>query len=357
MKSKKNYAALFFLIIAMSITQSARSSDASKVALELKFTATTVPANGDVNPYGVAIVPVNFSSGGKLSPGDTLVSNFNNKAGLQGTGSTIVNISSNGKTSEFFQGPAGLGLTTALGTLQKGFVIVGNVPTTDGTCATISSGSLLVIDKNGKLVQTIESATLLNGPWDLAIQDSGSQALLFVSNVLSGAVTRIQLSVTDTGVTVQSMVQIASGYLHRCDPAALVVGPTGLAYDRNNDVLYVASTGDNIIFAINKASCRKNDSGKGRQIYNDPGHLRGPLGLVLAPNGHLLTSNGDAVNADTAHPSEIIEFTKNGQFVNQFSVDSTQGSAFGIAIGTVKNELRFEAVDDTTNMLQVYRVK
>ncbi|HMB03140.1 MAG TPA: hypothetical protein VKP69_05285, partial [Isosphaeraceae bacterium] len=38
---------------------------------------STVPTNGDTNPYGVAFVPNGFPSGGKLNPGDILVSNFN----------------------------------------------------------------------------------------------------------------------------------------------------------------------------------------------------------------------------------------------------------------------------------------
>ena len=49
---------------------------------------STVPANGDVNPYGVAFVPNGFPTGGPLEPGDVLVSNFNNSANLQGTGTT-----------------------------------------------------------------------------------------------------------------------------------------------------------------------------------------------------------------------------------------------------------------------------
>src|ERR1700693_360083 len=39
---------------------------------------STIPTNGDVNPYGVAFVPKNFPAGGLLNPGDLLVSNFNN---------------------------------------------------------------------------------------------------------------------------------------------------------------------------------------------------------------------------------------------------------------------------------------
>ena len=52
----------------------------------IKTTASTVPANGDVNPYGIAIVPVTT---GALKKDDVLVSNFNNSSNLQGTGTTI----------------------------------------------------------------------------------------------------------------------------------------------------------------------------------------------------------------------------------------------------------------------------
>jgi len=54
------------------------------------LSASTVPANGDQNPYGVAIVPYGFPADGTAHAGDILVSNFNNKGNLQGTGTTIV---------------------------------------------------------------------------------------------------------------------------------------------------------------------------------------------------------------------------------------------------------------------------
>ena len=106
---------------------------------------------------------------------------------------------------------------------------------------------------------------LLDGPWDLTINDQGNTAQVFVSNVLNGMVTRIDLSIPKGGnPIVESMTQIASGYLTRTDPAALVVGPTGLAYDAKSDTLYVASTGDNEIFAIPNAGTRKSDGGTGK---------------------------------------------------------------------------------------------
>ena len=150
---------------------------------------STVPASGDVNPYGVAFVPEGFREGGPLESGDLLVSNFNNNQNQQGTGTTIVRITRGGNVSVFFQGQAGLGLTTALGVLRGGFVLVGNVPTTDGTSATVQQGSLLVIDRFGNLVTTLADASLLDGPWDLTVDDRGNTAHVFVSNVLSGTVT------------------------------------------------------------------------------------------------------------------------------------------------------------------------
>jgi hypothetical protein len=99
----------------------------------LPIQPSTVPANGDLNPYGVAFVPAEFPSGGRAQPGDILVSNFNNSTNAQGTGTTIVTVSPNGQTALFFQGTPPLGLTTALGVLKNGFVIVGNVPTTNGS--------------------------------------------------------------------------------------------------------------------------------------------------------------------------------------------------------------------------------
>src|SRR5271165_4407793 len=117
--------------------------------------ASTVPTNGDVNPYGVAFVPNNFKTGsGPLRHGDILVSNFNNKQNLQGTGTTIVRIPASGAPTLFYQGTAPLGLSTGLGTLQYGFVLVANLPTTNGMAASAKAGSLLVINNQGKLIQT-----------------------------------------------------------------------------------------------------------------------------------------------------------------------------------------------------------
>ena len=352
----------YMLFYSINMAQVAHSQD---VFLPRSITSSTIPANGDLNPYGVAFVPRNFPQGGSIAPGDVLVSNFNNFNNLQGTGTTIIKLTPTGdlapavlagtpgNATTFFQSPLS-GLTTALGVLSGGFVIVGNVPTTDGTINTISQGALQVIDGHGHLVTTLSDGTFLDSPWDLAVNDQGNRAQIFVSNVLSGTVSRLDVSIGAAGFVVTRKVQIAIGYAHQPNASALVLGPTGLAYDASSDTLFVASTADNEIFAVPNAGVRNTAVTKGRIAFVDP-HLRGPLALAFAPNGHLLTANGDAVNADSLHPSEIVEFTRIGHFVAESNVDASQGGAFGIATVVSAQNVAFNyaAIDDVTNDLVV----
>jgi DNA-binding beta-propeller fold protein YncE len=351
-------AALFFVLLGSVSAADKEGSILAELPKASLLSTSTVPSNGDLNPYGVAFVPRQFPSGGPMNPGDVLVSNFNNSANLQGTGTTIVRITPAGEQSLFFQGPSGLGLDTALGVLQHGFVVVGNVPTTDGTCSTIEQGSLLVLNRRGERVASLASHSLLDGPWDLTVNDHGSEVQVFVSNVLSGTVSRLDIEISYWGFHVNRMTQIASDYAHRCDPAAVVVGPTGLAFDARTGTLYVASTADNAVYAVREANSTTQDRGKGEPVYSDMEHLRGPLGLVLAPNGNLIAANGDAVNGDPNHPSELIEFTRSGHFVAALSVDEAgQGGAFGIAATGSDDAFRIAAVDDINNALKVWTVQ
>jgi DNA-binding beta-propeller fold protein YncE len=322
--------------------------------------SSTIPSNGDLNPYGVAFVPEHFPGGGAIAAGDVLVSNFNNSLNVQGTGTTLVKLRPRGSlaapgTAIAFFTSSLPGLSTALGVLRGGFVIVGNVPTKDGTFGTIGQGALQVIDRHGHLVQTLSDKQFLDGPWDLALDDHGDHAHIFVSNVLNGTVSRLDVAVEAKGVTVAKKTTIAAGYLHIPNTGAVILGPTGLAFDRDTDLLYVASTADNTIYAVPHASSRTGAATRGGIAFVDA-HLRGPLGLRLAPNGDLLAANGDAVNADPLHPSEIVEFTTSGEFVREYNVDSSQGGAFGF--DTLREgAFNYAVIDDVTNSLSVYRLQ
>jgi DNA-binding beta-propeller fold protein YncE len=317
---------------------------------------STVPSNGDLNPYATVIVPSGFPRGGSLRPGDVLVTNFNSSSNLQGTGSTIVKITPGGQQSVFYQGPTGIGVASAMGILKRGFVVAGNIPITydsHGNQLSAGNGSLIILDRFGHVAATLTNANLIAGPWGLAVHDQGGKAQLFVTNVLNGTVTRIDLKVPAQGdkIVVQDMVQVASGFSQQPNPAVFWLGPTGLAFNAKTGVLYVASTEDNAIYAISGAAKMHSGSGTGTLVYKDAAHLRGPLGLLMAPNGDLLTTNGDAINPDPAQASELIEFTPSGQFVGQLSLDSTQGAAFGLAVAASKRKLELATVNDATNAL------
>jgi hypothetical protein len=322
--------------------------------------ASTVPANGDVNPYGVAFVPAAVPADGTLQQGGILVSNFNNSANLQGTGTTIVQITPQGKTSLFFTSTqAGqTGLSAALGILSSGIVIAGYLPSTDGTSQTAGPGGLLFIDRRGTLLGTIADPTIFNGPWGMAINDNGHGfAQVYVSNVENGTVVRLDIRYSGNGeaLKVVAATTIGSGFLFSPDPAAFEVGPSGLAYDALLDVLYVASEVDSSIYAIQGASGLTASAGTGILVTQDTTHLHGPLDVALSPIGHLLIANSDGRNADPNQPSELTEYTASGQFVTEFSVDPNNGGAFGVAINFLGlGTIRVAAVDDNQNVLNIW---
>lgn len=334
--------------------------------------SSTVPSNGDVNPYGVFRIERTV---GKLTRGNILVSNFNNNANLQGTGTTLVQISPSGSFSLFAQidpntlpgsCPGGVGLTTALVVLRSGWVVVGSLPTTDGTANTAQAGCLIVLDSNGNVVETLTDAQI-NGPWDMMVFDETGdkgtlkRADLFVTNVLNGTVAgggnivnegtvlRIVLDVSSSGAmpTMKSLTVIGSTFAERTDPAALVIGPTGLALSKNNKTLYVADSLNNRIAAISDPLRRTTSADTGTTISSG-GQLNDPLGMTLAINGDILTVDGN--------DGFLVETTPKGRQISAVLLDNTgsppgAGALFGL---TDVPGLGVVFVDDATNTLNVF---
>jgi hypothetical protein len=320
---------------------------------------STVPANGDVNPYGIVNVR---RSVGSLVRGDLLISNFNSAENLQGTGTTIVQVSPSGSQSLFAQinpatlpgpCPGGVGLTTALAILPHGFVVVGSLPTADGSAATAQAGCLIVLDKNGNVVETISGAPI-NGPWDMTSVGDGWGATLFVTNVLNGTVAagetptnggtvvRIRLSNGNKHhpPTVTAMDVIANGFPERTDPAALVVGPTGVALG-DEGTLYVADTQGNRIAAVPDARDRHTPLEGGGTTIATGGYLNNPLGLTVAPNGDVLTAN--------ANDGNIVETTPIGAEFQPIDTGAGGGGLFGLVVAPERQGVYF--VDDANNTL------
>ena len=331
---------------------------------KLTTIGSTVPANGDVNPYGMALVRKNQ---GSLVRGDVLISNFNNSKNLQGTGTTIVQVSPKGKLSVFAQinaaklpgkCPGGVGLTTGLEILRGGWVVVGSLPTKDGSAATASAGCLIVLDNRGRVRETL-SGNGINGPWDMALATRGPFAELFVTNVLAGTkaaggkvvnngtVLRLVLMVGGSQPPrLINTTTIASGFPQRTDPAAMVIGATGAALARGG-TLYVANGVDSAINAIPNATWRSNSAGTGTAITTG-GALNTPLGLIMAPNGDVLTVNGAN--------GLIVETTPSGTQVAKKMLDSSgsppgSGALFGLVLAPHNAGVYY--VDDAVNTMRL----
>jgi hypothetical protein len=306
--------------------------------------ASTVPGNGDVNPYGVAVVP---ASGGRLTAGDILVSNFNDKGNVQGTGTTLVQVSPAGKASVFANisalpagqaCPGGIGLTTALGILPGGWVVVGSLPTSNGGAlpALNPAGCLIVLNDQGTVAETITNSDIA-GPWDLTVKSSATSAEVFVSNALGGnTTTHDGLPVTGNCTVVRldlalspgsppkltSSTVIGTDFPWRANKAALILAPTGLALG-SNGTLYADDTMTNSVSAIPQALTRTSAITAAGGNLSAGGALNAPLGMTLAPNGDLIVVNGNNGNA--------VEITPAGkQVATRTLIKNGAGDLFGI---------------------------
>jgi hypothetical protein len=360
---------------------------------KIKTIASTVPANGDVNPYGVAQVKRTV---GNLRAGHILVSNFNNSGNFQGEGSTIVDVAPDGTMSVFAalnptglpnpvsldagSCPGGIGLTTALVVLKQGWVIVGSLPTANQGTMFTGPGCLIVLDSLGHPKETFYGS-LINGPWDMTAFDGDREASLFVTNVLNGTVaaggtvvhkgtvTRLNLTVSASAPpALQSITIIGSGFPERTDPAALVIGPTGVglrascagdgddcAHHEGDDdgdhhdssLLYVADTLSNRVAVIDRALTRTTTARIGRTLSSG-GSLNGPLGLVVTPSGTVLTVNsGDGF---------ITEISPHGGQVAKMQLDNTgsppgAGALFGLTFDPTAGVYFVDDASNTLNLL------
>ena len=340
-----------------------------------KFLTSTIPANGDVNPYAVVVAP---ASVGSIEKDDVLIDNFNNISNLQGTGTTIVRYRPSTKETVLFAQvpqklkdcPGGVGLSTAMTMLKSGWVVVGSMPSTDGTTRTKGDGCLLVFDANGHHVATWAGPTI-NGPWgNMATIDRGNSATLFISMagfdvpgpdvldpdthypviVHKATVLRLDLTIPEGNAPVlQSQTVVADGFSQRADLANFLLGPTGLALGAD-DTLYVTDGLDNEITAISNASTRTQSDGKGKLVTKD-GLLAWPLAMVMTAQGHLIVNNGkngQTVEIDPVAGKQIYAHWLN---TNQAQSPPGNGNLFGIAFAA--DGKSFYYVEDDINSLRL----
>jgi DNA-binding beta-propeller fold protein YncE len=149
-----------------------------------------------------------------------------------------------------------------------------------------------------------------------------------------------------TAPFVEAMTVIGSGFSERTDPAALVIGPTGVGLSKDGFTLYVADSLNNRIAAVSFPLTRQSSAHTGTTI-TEGGALNDPLGLTVAANGDILTTNGNDGN--------MVQTTPVGLQVSSNPLDSSgsppgAGALFGLV--TVGSSVYY--VDDATNKLNLF---
>ena len=370
-------AIVFGLATTLSFPAFAEQKGLLETIHHHSFLTSSIPPNGDVNPYAVVVAE---ASVGSILTGDVLIDNFNNISNLQGTGTTIMRYRPSTKETTLFAQvpqklkdcPGGVGLSTAMTMLKTGWIIVGSMPSTDGTTRTKGDGCLLVFDADGHHVATWTDPAI-NGPWgNIATIDRGDSAILFVSMAGFGVpspdvldpeshypviihqatVLRLTVRIPDgKPPELQSRTVIADGFAQRPDLANFLLGPTGLALGAD-DTLYVTDGLDNEITAISNASTRSHSEGKGKLVTKD-GLLAWPLSMVMTAQGHLIVcngKNGQAVEIDPISGKQIYAHWLN---TNQAQSPPGNGNLFGIALAA--DGKGFYYVEDDMNALRLAR--
>ena len=331
-----------------------------------RLVTSTVPENGDQNPYAMVVAPV---SAGTVQKGDLLVDNFNNKGNLQGTGTTIIDYRpSTGQTTTFATVPqnlpgcpGGVGLSTAMAVLKSGWVIVGSAPSTDGTAKTLGAGCLIVLDPAGKVAGTMTGPEIAD-PWgNMAWIDDGGSATLFVSNAGFGigapgqpeqktaTVLRIALTIAaGKPPVVESKTVIGNGFGAQSDAGAFLIGPTGLVLGKDG-TLYVSDALGNRIAAIPQAATRTDSAGTGTLVTKD-GMLQRPLAMTMAPDQNLLVVNGlngQAVEIDPVSGKQLAAAWLDN---DEAQTPPGNGDLFGIVVNPAGKG--FYYVEDDMNTVE-----
>jgi len=271
--------------------------------------ASVIAANGDRNPYGLAMPPASYTglsaSGTKnvLQPGDLLITDFSNSVGAN-AGMTILRYTpTTGSMSTFYQDKVGQGPVAVAISAQGSPWIANYQPgyTNAADGANTGDGNVIVITPNGTdfpnnagVIDNSSGATFspstsqFAGPWGqaFAVKAGTTTPHFFVTEVETGAVQREDFAPghfnTESVVTIG---QLTSGK-NVFDPA----GPQGMAYDPSTDTLYVASTAENRIVAFPNATTTQALESPITVYQGSP--LNGPTGLAINPiNGDLLTVN------------------------------------------------------------------
>ncbi|MDP9025703.1 MAG: hypothetical protein M3N13_10060 [Candidatus Eremiobacteraeota bacterium] len=313
---------------------------------------STVDAkNGDQNPYGLDIAR---STSGKFKTGDLVICNFNDKANVQGKGTTmeILHPTVGSTPTRLAQHPSLLGCAAiALG------------PSDDPWVASYSANENPIFSSSGQFITGLTQWPWW-GPWGQAFATKGATGgpAFYESNATDGTIVRINISSSGNF----SFDTIADGFGINHGQPGSILAPSGLQYDSKLDRLYIVDGMTNTVVAFNHAATiptggihigtdGKTFSGpfakRGKVIFAGA-PLNGPISSALLPNGNIVVGN----TLDATGKNVMVELSSSGGHVLATrNVDKGVGAAiFGmVASGTNDANTKIYFNDDNDNTLRV----
>ena len=140
---------------------------------------------------------------------------------------------------------------------------------------------------------------------------------------------------------------IAGGFGERADKDVFIIGPTGLALGKDG-TLYASDALQDRVVAIPNAASRTDSAGTGKEVTKG-GMLKRPLAMIMAPNGHLIATNGLNGQAVEIDPKSGKQIYARWIDPNKAQTPPGSGDLFGIAI--TPDGKGFYYVEDEVNTL------
>jgi hypothetical protein len=312
--------------------------------------STVDPTNGDQNPYGLDIAPIDA---GLLKADDLVVCNFNDSANVQGNGTTIIALHPKPGST-----PKHIAQNGAL----KGCTANALGPTDNIWAAAFSANDNPIFTPNGALV-----TTLPGGPWHhpfgqtfAPARDEDGAPAFYESNAMDGSIVRIKVNPSPPTFTFDV---IATGFAVNGGAPGSILGPSGLQYDAEHDRLYVVDGANNTLSMISHVS--KIPAGgitvsgttfggpfrkQARLIFSGP-PLNGPISSALLGDGHIVLGN----TLDPDGTNLMVEIKTDGHLLATKNVDTgTAGALFGmVARGHDGNDTKLYFNDDNDNTVKL----
>jgi hypothetical protein len=311
--------------------------------------STVDPINGDQNPYGLDIAKV---TSGKFKAGDLAVCNFNDKANVQGNGTTVVALHPQ---------PGSQPRRVAQMKPLLGCNALALAPDDTIWAAAFGANDNPVIAPTGQLIDTVSNGPWA-GPWGQTFSPAAGPfgvAAFYAANANDGSIVRI--NITKQGAF--TFDKIATGFPINHGVPGSILAPSGLQYDTMHDRLWIVDGKNNMLVAFCHVSSipahgivvhGKSFSGpfkkNARLVFSGP-PLNGPISSALLFDDHIILGN----TLDPNGKNLLIEITPAGHVLNVKNVDNGAGAAlFGmVAVGTNIQDMKLYFNDDNDNTVKV----